>query len=98
MKISRRALMGAIAFAPVGFATARAESGSGRCYDPAALPMSQRSMRRALGFQERATNPARTCSKCSFFTAANDDCGTCQLLRGGPTTPGSSCNSWAPAG
>ena len=47
MTVSRRNLLGLIALAPLGIAGARAQSAPA-CYDPAALPASQKGIRKAL--------------------------------------------------
>jgi hypothetical protein len=65
------------------------------CYDPAALPLSQKNRRRSLGYAEASSDPARHCSACSFFTAGDAGCGTCGLL-GGPVNAGGVCSSFAP--
>jgi hypothetical protein len=93
--LSRRLLLGALAAAP--FAALRAEDGATQpaCYDPAALPGRERSMRRSLGFKEVSDSPEKRCGSCAFFTAKQGDCGTCELLAGGQTTAKGICNSWA---
>lgn len=96
----RRFLRLAVMAAPVaviGGGAARAAA----CYDPAALPLSQKNRRRSLGYVESATDPARRCQGCAFFTATATatatGCGTCGLLNG-TVTAGSSCGSFAPRG
>lgn len=80
--------------AMLGAGAARAAA----CYDPAALPLSQKNRRRSLGYVEAATDAARRCQGCAFFTAAAEaGCGTCGLLAG-PVNAGASCNSFAPRG
>jgi hypothetical protein len=73
---------------------ARAQS----CYDPASLPMSQRSRRRSLGFKDQAPDPKKVCGGCAFFTATSAGCGTCKMLTGGVVSATSNCNSWAKKG
>jgi hypothetical protein len=97
ISISRRALLGFAAAAPLGALAARAQPAAPVCYDPAKLPASQRSLRRALGFRDTSTDPVKHCGICAFFTATKGGCGTCQLLSGGPVTAASVCNSWAKA-
>lgn len=65
------------------------------CYDPAALPLSQKSRRRSLSYVEASTDPAKRCAGCAFFAATAEGCGTCQLLNG-PVNAGASCASFAP--
>lgn len=98
MAVSRRSMLGLIALAPLGFAGARAETAPA-CYDPAALPASQKGIRKALGYQDVSSDPARRCSACAFFAAAKPaGCGTCALLSGRPVSAGSVCNSFAKKG
>ena len=97
MTVSRRNLLGLIALAPTGIAAARAQNvpaPAPACYDPAALPTSQRSMRNALGFKDVSPEPAKRCSACVFFTGTKPGCGTCALLSGGGVSANSVCNSF----
>lgn len=94
----RRFLTLAAAAAPVAFlaaGSARAEDAA--CYDPAALPLSQKNRRRSLGYVEASTDPVKRCAGCAFFTASAAGCGTCALLNG-PVNAGAVCNSFAPRG
>ena len=93
MAVSRRNLLGLIALAPLGLAGARAQT-SPACYDRAALPTSQKSMRDALGFKDVAPDPAKHCGVCVFFTGTKAGCGTCALLSGGGVSANSVCNSF----
>jgi hypothetical protein len=89
---SRRSVAAALLLLPAVLAgTARGQG----CYDPATLPLSQRSRRRSLGFKDQSTDPAKRCGICAFFTAAGDGCGTCRILGGGAVNSTSVCNSWA---
>lgn len=67
------------------------------CMYPQGLTAAQRSMRSALGYGERAGNPARRCDACALFTAppAEGECGGCTLDIG-PVNPAGTCNSFAP--
>ena len=94
----RRFLALAAAGAPLamlGLSGARAQTQA--CYDPAALPLSQKSQRRSLGYVEASPDPAKHCSACAFFTATTPGCGKCQLLNG-PVNGGGVCSSFAPRG
>lgn len=82
-----------VPFAVLAHAGARAQAPA--CYDPAALPLSQKNRRRSLGYAEASDDPARHCSICSFFTAGAAGCGTCGLLNG-PVNAGAVCASFAP--
>lgn len=83
------AIMGAAATAAVKASGAMAAV----CYDPAALPLSQKNRRRSLGYIEAATDPARRCMGCAFFTAAEEGCGKCAMLNF-TVNSGASCNSF----
>jgi len=94
MTVSRRNFLTAAALAPLAFAgTARAEPAV--CYDPGALPLSQRSRRRSLGYVDTSQDPQKRCGRCSFFTEAAPGCGTCTMLSGGAVNAGGVCNSFA---
>lgn len=98
---SRRNLLGLAVAASTGLligASARAGTTAGACADPASLPYTQKSRRRAVGYVDKAAGPARRCSLCAFFTAGEGSCGTCQMLSGGPVDAGGVCNSFAPKG
>ncbi|MDP3677385.1 MAG: high-potential iron-sulfur protein [Novosphingobium sp.] len=91
-------MLGLIALAPLGIASARAQVAPA-CFDPAALPASQKGIRKALGFQNVSSNPARHCAACAFFAMTKPaNCGTCALLSGGPVSAASVCNSFAKKG
>lgn len=102
MTATRRHILGQVfgigVIVGVGFAAARlnAQTVAPACYDPSTLPFTQKSRRRALGYVEASTNPARRCGLCAFFTSASPSCGTCQMLSGGPVNVGGLCNSFAP--
>ena len=100
MTTSRRAFVGLIAAAPLAFAASRAlaEAPAAACYDPASLPLSQRSRRRSVDYLDVSADPARHCGACSFFTAASGMCGTCAILGGGPVNAGAVCSSFAARG
>ena len=94
MTVTRRSFLATAAIAPLALAgTARAEPAV--CYDASALPLSQRSRRRALGYVDTSSDPAKQCARCSFFTAAVSGCGSCTMLSGGAVNVGGVCNSFA---
>lgn len=99
MSIDRRHFLTlAAAAAPLvvlGAGSAAAQAAA--CYDPAALPLSQKNRRRSLGYVEASADPAKRCAGCAFFTASGEGCGTCALLSA-PVNAGASCNSFAPRG
>lgn len=95
MTINRRRFL---TVAAVGMPLAIFAAGAARaavCYDPAALPLSQKSRRRSLSYVEVSSDPAKRCAGCAFFTATAEGCGNCQLLNG-PVNAGAVCASFAP--
>lgn len=98
MKQSRRKFVGFVAMSPLfAFSASRAwAADTTACYDPAALPLSQRNRRRSLGYVSPAPQPQRRCGLCNFFASGAAGCGTCQLLSGGPVEAAAVCNSFAP--
>ncbi len=94
---TRRSLLILAAVAPFAALAGRGSAQSpAACYDPAALTFSQKSRRRSLGYVEASADAKNRFGLCSFFTAAKDGCGACQLLAGGPVNAGALCNSFAP--
>jgi hypothetical protein len=75
--------------------SASAQAPAPACFDLEKLPMSQRSIRKSLGFQMRYTDPNKRCGTCNFYTPGAGDCGKCQIFDNGPTTANSTCTSWA---
>lgn len=103
MTVSRRQLvgrtLGLATFAALGLgAGASAQDSAATCYDPAKLPFTQKSRRRALGYVDASKDPARRCGGCAFFTGTAAGCGTCQMLSAGPVDAGGVCNSFAAKG
>lgn len=99
MDNSRRQFLALAGLAPLALMAARQARASdvGACYDPAALSLSQKRQRRAIGYVEPGTEAGKTCGACAFFTAATAaGCGTCALLSGGPVTALAVCASFAP--
>lgn len=86
------ALAAAAPFA--AFAASRALADSTACYDPAALPMSQKGLRKSLQFVDLSPDAAKRCELCAFYKAAAPGCGTCQILNG-PVALDSFCLSYA---
>lgn len=62
------------------------------------MPPAESALRKELGFKLVAPDPAKQCAGCAFFAATTSDCGTCQILNNGATTPHSVCDSWAAKG
>ncbi|RYD60027.1 MAG: hypothetical protein EOP60_00325 [Sphingomonadales bacterium] len=96
MDRSRRRFLALAAITPLAFVAGGAALASDvACYDPANLPLSLRNRRKALGFVEVSPEATRRCGLCAFFERKQGECGTCQLLSGGPVTAGGLCNSFA---
>lgn len=91
---TRRALL-MLAITASAAAYAATAAAQAACVDLDALPSSQKSMRKSLGFRMVSEDPKRHCSGCAFFTAAAGDCGKCGLLSGGPVPADGRCDSWA---
>lgn len=68
---------------------------AGSCVDLDGLTASEQSLRKSMNYVEKAPNPANSCSGCSFFTAGEGACGTCEIFTGGPANSGGHCDSWA---
>lgn len=96
---SRRGLFGLAAAAPLlllgAFGTGARAQDVAACVNLDALPASQKSMRRSLGFKPQSADPKKRCGTCAFFTAAAGACGKCQLLSGGAVAATSVCDNWA---
>lgn len=98
MQPSRRRFLALAGLAPAALLAARsaAAADAAACFDPATLPYNQKSRRRAVGYVDASTDPARRCGTCTFFTAAAAaGCGTCELLGAGPVSAGAVCGSFA---
>lgn len=96
MPDSRRNFLAMAAIVPVAiFAAGSARAVDAACYNPSALPLSQKNRRRSIGFEETSTNPKERCELCAFYTATKGDCGTCQMLSGGPVNAKGLCRSFA---
>lgn len=95
MNSNRRRVLGLVATAIPLAALGATSAWAAVCYDPASLPLSQKNRRRSIGFMEIATDPARRCAGCAFFTAAEEGCGKCLMLNAA-VNAGASCGSFAP--
>ncbi|MEO6717716.1 MAG: hypothetical protein ABIM50_10790 [Novosphingobium sp.] len=87
--------LAAVAVPAASIAIGSASASAAVCYDPATLPLSQKNRRRSLGYMEVATDPARRCMGCAFFTAAEEGCGKCAILNYAVNS-GASCSSFTP--
>ncbi|MCU0759962.1 MAG: high-potential iron-sulfur protein [Steroidobacteraceae bacterium] len=68
---------------------------AGGCVDLDSLTASEQSLRKSMNYVEQSQKPAETCAGCSFFTAGEGPCGTCEIFTGGPANAGGRCDSWA---
>ena len=95
--LARLLVAGAIAPVVLASRSNALAADSAQCYDPAALPLAQKRQRRAIGYVEPSTDPAKKCGGCAFFSPNGRpaSCGKCQLLSGGPVTAVGLCNSFA---
>lgn len=98
MSETRRRFIGRLGAAPVVvlLAPRMASAQGAACYSPNALSWSEKSMRRAVGFVDQSGDPAKRCGTCTFFVAAQNGCGKCQILSGAPTPAHAYCTSYAP--
>lgn len=96
MTDTRRSALTLIALAPIALLGVRRLGATepSVCYDPNALPLSQKSRRRSLGYVEQSPDSVRHCSACSFFSTTAPTCGRCALL-GGAVNAGAVCTSFA---
>ena len=96
--LSRRDLIGLAACTPLALA-AIASAASAQtaqvCVNLDTLSLSQKGMRRSIGFKVQSTDPKKQCGGCAFFKGTTGACGTCQLLTGGAVFTTSVCDNWA---
>lgn len=90
--------MAAVALTPLALGAATGARAQTACYDPARLPLSQRSLRRSLNYVEASPDSARRCGLCAFFTATAEGCGTCTMLSGNAVQTAALCDAFAPKG
>lgn len=90
---TRRSLLGMALTAPAALLASVAMADP-VCVDLDALPASQKSLRKSLGFQLVSDDAKQVCRACNFYTAGEGDCGRCTLLSG-PVPAGGRCDSWA---
>jgi hypothetical protein len=65
------------------------------CADPKVLGEVERRQRSLDNYTELSTDPAKTCSRCDFFTSGADPtaCGRCAVFNG-PASPQGKCDDW----
>lgn len=95
---SRRNFLAIASLAPVALLGARQGFAQAKsaCYDLGTMSLAQKNMRRSVGFVDPAPDAKQHCGTCAFFVAAQNGCGTCQILSGGPTAQSAYCTSFAP--
>lgn len=98
MEKSRRDILALAGMAPLMLLAGGAAAADIVCYDAASLSLTQKNLRRSVGFAETSTDPKRHCGLCAFFTASKGICGTCQIMSGSPVTAAGVCTSFAPRG
>jgi hypothetical protein len=98
MDETRRRFIALASLAPIAALGARQAFAQAKpvCYDMNTLSMSQKNMRRTLGFVDPAPDASKRCGVCAFFVATQGGCGACQILSGGPTAQSAYCTSFAP--
>lgn len=98
MNKTRRRFIALAGLAPIAALGARQAFAQAKpiCYDMNTLSLSQRNMRRSVGFVDPAPDATKRCGVCAFFVATQGGCGTCQILSGGPTAQSAFCSSFAP--
>lgn len=95
MAISRRYFLASCSAVPLTLVALKAHGEEPACHDPASLPLGVQGQRKSLGFVEKSADPKRHCGVCTFFTADESDCGSCQLMAGAPVNSGGVCESFA---
>lgn len=95
---TRRKFLGAAGLVTLGLVSGAAggQTPVASCFDPSALSLSQKNRRRSLSYVSPSPDPKRRCGACAFFTAGEGQCGTCQILSGGPVEAVAVCTSFAP--
>lgn len=96
MQLTRRNLVALAAAAPFGVIARPLPASDAPCPDPGSLTMAQKSLRSALGYSDVSSDPKRRCGACAFFATPQGNCGSCQLMSGGPVNSAGMCNSFAP--
>lgn len=67
------------------------------CADPKQMDSDKRSIREALNYVEKATDPKMSCGTCGFFMPDGSGCGSCMIFTG-PANANGHCESWAAKG
>ena len=97
MNETRRRFIALAGMAPIAALGARQAFAQAKpiCYDMNTLSLSQKNMRRSVGFVDPAPDATKRCGVCAFFVATQGGCGNCQILSGGPTAQSAFCSSFA---
>jgi hypothetical protein len=64
------------------------------CSDVSQLTDAQRQTRTRQAYVEQTPDATKRCDNCTFFTAAQNACGSCSVVPG-PINPAGYCTSWA---
>lgn len=64
------------------------------CVDPKKVDSGAAGLRTSLKYTEASPDLNATCSRCAFFTAGAEGCGTCQIFNG-PVSGTGHCDSWS---
>lgn len=86
-----------VAVAARGISVARGAEKDLVCAKPGALSETEKRQRQLDNYTEKSPDPARTCSRCVYFTAGTQAiaCGKCAIFNG-PANPKGKCDDWAP--
>ena len=95
-RLGRRRILMAMGLVPLGIALGGLAHAAEAVVCGGEVSLAQKNRRKGLGYVDASPDAKRRCSLCVFFTAGSGDCGTCQMLSGGPVNTGAVCNSFAP--
>jgi hypothetical protein len=100
MNENRRRFIALAGMAPVALLGVRQAFAQTKpaCFDPNALSLAQKNMRRSVKYVDPAPDAAKRCGTCAFFVPKQNGCGTCLILSGGPVAQSAYCTSYAPKG
>lgn len=98
--LGRRAFLGAVGASATAVVSLPVLSGCGgggeaNCNDMSGVPPEGLATRRSMAYVENSPDPAKRCTGCALYTAAPNQCGTCQAFPG-PVSPNGTCNAFAP--
>lgn len=92
---SRRDVLVRLALLPAAAAFGVACKGGLDCSDTSALSGAELTQRNNQAYVDKATDPQKTCEKCSLYQSKGPEtCGGCTLIKG-PISPLGGCNAFA---